>query len=133
VYRFISAAKTFKYLSIQGGKLPQKQFRPFDDLSEEQKWLAWKKALLLAGDNEITVKHVKAAVAGLLSPRTRRNKRAKRLAPIENVTDDDWQKAYEIIQTTICFVKQGGNHPDNTEGLLTFLENHLRKMESAYA
>lgn len=133
VYRFISAAKTFMYLSAQEGKLSriEKQARPLDSLSDEQKWLAWKKAMELAGDKEIAVKHVKAAVAELNPPHPHRKTRAKRSARIEAVSVDDWQKAYEIIQSTLYFVTQGGNHPDNTEGLLKLLDAHLHKMESA--
>ena len=132
-YRLITAAETVECLSPLGETLPrnEKQARLFHGLKDEHKRLAWQKAKALAGDSEITVKHIKAAVAEYRPPKKDRKPRLIRGAPSKAPCADDWQKAREIIKRTLYLVKQGGNRPENTENMLKLLEEHLNEMEEA--
>jgi hypothetical protein len=129
-YRLIAAAEAFLCLSPRGDTLPrnEKQIRPLNGLNDEQKCIAWEKALVLAGDKEISVKHVKAAVAEINPKHKCRKTRAKQSAARVADSEDDWQKAHLLVRNALCFLKKS---PENAEGLLKSLDEHLYKLELA--
>lgn len=129
-YHLIAAAETVKCLSSVEDKLPknERQVRLLNGLSKELKQLVWERTIVLAGDEKITSKHVKAAVAELVPAQKNGKKRPNRSVTMEKVSEDDWQKAHALIKNALCFVDK---QPENAASLLKSLAEHLRKMEKA--
>lgn len=128
-YHLIGAAETVKCLSTMVDALPknERQIRPLLGLSNEQKTIAWKKAIELAGESPMIGKHVKQAVTELFPKQEREIKRVKKLGSMTGSSDENWEKAHLMIKNALCFVAK---EPENTSLILKSLDDHLHKLKA---
>jgi hypothetical protein len=88
-YRFIAAAEVMGSLSPIGDRLAlpknEAQTRPLARLEPERRIEAWKEAITLAGDGEVTARHVASAAKAICPPPPKKAASASRVTSRSNI------------------------------------------------